>query len=117
MNVGGDTTVLFRPVGEKELALIVGRLSRLSTPPARAADFLSRHERRLRGSDRARLEHSRRRDRLRERFRVRSAFLRRYSRHTVGASTHGEYWIPAEELPDFNAALVGPIEVIAELHG
>ena len=51
------------------------------------------------------------------RFRVRSAFLRRYSRRTLGASMHEEYWIPAEELPDFNAALVGPIEVIAELHG
>ena len=51
------------------------------------------------------------------RFRVRSAFLQRYARRTVGASMHEEYWIPAEDLSDFNAALVGPIEVIAEFHG
>jgi hypothetical protein len=30
---------------------------------------------------------------------------------------HEEYWIPAEDLADFNAAMVGPIEVIAEFHG
>jgi hypothetical protein len=51
------------------------------------------------------------------RFRVRATFLQRYSRRTVGASIHEEYWIPAEDLPAFNAALVGPIEVIAEFHG
>ena len=73
-----DTVVLFRPVGEKELALI------------RESSY---------------------------RFRVRAAFLQRYARRTVGASIHEEYWIPAEDLPDFNAALVGPIEVIAEFHG
>jgi hypothetical protein len=27
---------------------------------------------------------------------------------------HQEYWIPAEDLPEFNRNLVGPIEVIAE---
>ena len=51
------------------------------------------------------------------RFRVRSTFVQRYPRRTVGASVHQEYWIPAKDLPYFNAALVGPIEVIAEFHG
>jgi hypothetical protein len=51
------------------------------------------------------------------RFRVRSEFLARYPVQTVGASTHTEYWIPAEELDEFNQNIVGPIEVIAEFRG
>ena len=44
--------------------------------------------------------------------------LARYEVHSVGrAGQHEEYWIPAEELAAFNASIVGPIEVIAELHG
>ncbi len=48
------------------------------------------------------------------RFAVRSAFLRRYPVRTVGGAVHQEYWVPAEELPEFNRNIVGPIEVIAE---
>lgn len=29
---------------------------------------------------------------------------------------HQEYWIPAEELDEFNQNIVGQIEVIAEFH-
>jgi len=48
------------------------------------------------------------------RFRVRKLFLDRYEPQTVGGADHQEYWIPAEELDEFNQNLVGPIEVIAE---
>jgi hypothetical protein len=48
------------------------------------------------------------------RFRVRTEFLNNYDVHTVGASKHREYWIPAEELQKLNESLVGPIEVISE---
>ena len=47
------------------------------------------------------------------RFRVRSEFLRRYPVQTVGGSLHQEYWIPAQDLPEFNRNIVGQIEVIA----
>ena len=47
------------------------------------------------------------------RFRVNSEFLRRHVPHTVGASMHDEYWIPAAELSDFNDQIVGTIESIA----
>lgn len=47
------------------------------------------------------------------RFEVRAAFLRQYAVRQFGSSVHQEYWIPAEDLPAFNAAIVGPIEVIA----
>jgi hypothetical protein len=48
------------------------------------------------------------------RFRVTRAFLDGYEIHDVGGKSHREYWIPAEDLAAFNAALVGEIEVIAE---
>lgn len=43
-----------------------------------------------------------------------SAFMARYEVRTVGGSTHREYWIPAEDLEEFNRNLDSPIEVIAE---
>lgn len=50
------------------------------------------------------------------RFRVRAKFLRRYHIQTVGGRVHQEYWIPAEDLPEFNRNIIGLIEVIAEFH-
>jgi hypothetical protein len=48
------------------------------------------------------------------RFQVRGDFLDRYDIHEAGGGEHLEYWIPAEELTDFNAAIIGEIEVVAE---
>lgn len=48
------------------------------------------------------------------RFQVKSDFLQRYTIQTVGGSQHQEYWIPAEDLANFNTHIVGKIEVIAE---
>lgn len=50
------------------------------------------------------------------RFRVRTDYLQRYKAQIVGGSIHQEYWIPAEDLPEFNRNIVGKIEVIAEFH-
>src|SRR5579864_1101611 len=48
------------------------------------------------------------------RFRVRTDFLARYDIHVVGSSQHQEYWIPAGDLEQLNANIVGMIEVIRE---
>ncbi|MFT3770692.1 MAG: ADP-ribosylation/crystallin J1 [Minicystis sp.] len=48
------------------------------------------------------------------RFAVRADFLAKYDVQIVGARTHAEYWIPAEDLERFNDAIVGAIEVISE---
>lgn len=45
------------------------------------------------------------------RFHVRESFISRYPVQDAGGRAHREYWIPAEDLPAFNAAIVGPIEV------
>jgi hypothetical protein len=48
------------------------------------------------------------------RFAVRAGYLSRFAIQQVGGAEHTEYWIPAEELPEFNANIVGLIEVIRE---
>ena|ERR1700674_2213854 len=50
------------------------------------------------------------------RFAVRRSYLSRCQLHDVGGSQHQEYWIPAEDLEEFNRNIVGSIEVIAEFH-
>jgi hypothetical protein len=47
------------------------------------------------------------------RFPVDANFLARYEVHTVGSRIHQEYWIPAEDLEEFNRYLAGPIELVA----
>jgi hypothetical protein len=48
------------------------------------------------------------------RFHVCANFLARYQVRTVGSRIHQEYWIPAEDLEEFNRHLVGTIELLAE---
>ncbi len=46
------------------------------------------------------------------RFAVDSEFLARYAIHQVGGREILEYWIPAGDLDEFNAHIVGKIEVV-----
>jgi hypothetical protein len=48
------------------------------------------------------------------RFEVDADYLGRYERQIVGSRINEEYWIPAEDLDEFNANIVGLIEVVAE---
>lgn len=48
------------------------------------------------------------------RFAVDSAYLAQFQVENVGADRHNELWIPAEELANFNAHIVGKIEVTQE---
>jgi hypothetical protein len=50
-------------------------------------------------------------------FEVSKGFLDNYEVQVVGGATHEEYWIPAEDLEEFNRNIVGKIEVIAEFRG
>ncbi|MFB6458019.1 ADP-ribosylation/crystallin J1 [Chitinophaga sp. Hz27] len=49
-------------------------------------------------------------------FDVNADFLANYRVENVGADLHNEYWIPAEDLPAFNANIIGPIRVEFEYH-
>jgi hypothetical protein len=45
-------------------------------------------------------------------FEVRADFLAGYPIQTAGGSAHEEHWIPADELRQFNDAIVGAIRVV-----
>ena len=48
------------------------------------------------------------------RFAVRREFLSRYQIQNAGGERFREYWIPAEELAEFNQNLVGQIEIVRQ---
>ena len=113
-----EATTLFRPVGQKELDLIresgwMAFPPRLPSQPyfypVLNEEYAAQIAREWNTKDPASGYAG-----YVTRFRVRTEFLRRYEVRTVGSSLHQEYWIPAEDLADFNASLAGPIEVIAE---
>lgn len=112
-----ETTTLYRPVGPKELALIEqsGFLAfppRLSWQPIFYPVLNEEYATQIARDWNVRDSGAG----FVTRFRVRRDFLNAYEVKQVGGRLHQEYWIPAEDLPLFNANLVGPIEVIAEFH-
>lgn len=111
------TVTLYRPVGPQELALIVQSDYREFPPrlpeqpifyPVLSEEYAVQIARdwnvKASGSGYV------------TQFQVRREFLDRYEVQTVGSAVHQEYWIPAEDLPEFNRNIVGAIEVIAEFH-
>ena len=108
-----ETTILYRPVGPKELALIEAsgyrefpprlpeqpifypvlneeyarQIARDWNVPASGAGFVTR-------------------------FAVSKSFLSRYAEQQVGTSVHRELWIPAEDLPELNRNIIGLIEIV-----
>jgi len=85
-----SVVALFRPVGEKEVE--IARDWNTRDAASGCAGYVTR-------------------------FAVRSDFLAGFDMHTVGASRHQEYWIPADMLPDLNGSIVGAIEIVAEYRG
>ena len=111
-----ETTLLFRPVGQKELDLI--RESEFTKFPPRLPhqpifypvlneEYATQIARDWNAKSEEKVGYV-------TRVRVRTAYLKRYEVQTVGGSMHQEYWIPAEDLAEFNQNIVGLIEVIAE---
>jgi hypothetical protein len=47
------------------------------------------------------------------RFAVASDYLAQFAVQNVGDAQHNELWVPAEQLAEFNAHIIGPIEVTA----
>lgn len=109
-----NTVTLYRPVGEAELELIARSGSRRFPPRLSGQPFFYPVCTRESAEQIARDWNAR--DGgcgFVTRFEVKSEFLARYRIHVVGTSIHSEYCIPAEELPAFNDAIVGTIEVVS----
>src|SRR5215470_16224367 len=50
-------------------------------------------------------------------FSVAEPYLAKFEPHIVGSATHVEYWIPAEEIHEFNASVEGRIRVESGFFG
>jgi len=117
-----DTVTLYRPTGQRELALVRDLAYRAWPPrlpeqpifyPVLNEEYAIQIARDWNSTD-ARAHHRG----FVTRFRVRADYLASYEVQTVGGPTHREYWIPAEVLDEFNHNIVGMIEVIREYrHG
>jgi hypothetical protein len=119
--VDDQVTLLYRPVGQNELELVRAAGFRAFPPrlpeqpifyPVLNQEYATRIAREWNTKD----------ERsgfvgFVLRFRVRTKFLARYEIHIAGSAEHREYWIPAEDLAEFNANIVGKIEILSEFHG
>jgi hypothetical protein len=50
-------------------------------------------------------------------FEINGNYLGAYEIQTVGSSLHQEYWIPAGDLPAFNSHILGTIKVLESFYG
>lgn len=114
-----NTVIIFRPMGETELALIRESGWQAFPPPRlpeqpifypvldeEYAIQIARDWNTRDGGQGFAL-----------RFQINRDYLSRFQAQTVGARTHRAYWIPAEDLPEFNRNIVGTIEVIHHCEG
>jgi hypothetical protein len=113
--VNSETVTLFGPVGPEELRLIEQSAFHAFPPrlpeqpifyPVLTEDYASKIARDWNvpasGSGYV------------TRFEVRRAFLSRYQVQRAGGEQLQEYWIPADDLPEFNRNIVGKIEIVRE---
>jgi hypothetical protein len=108
-----ETTTLWRPVGPEELAQIEETGMKAFPPrlpeqpifyPVTTRDYAIKIARdwNVRASGVGYVTE----------FEVDTEFLSKYPVEIAGGRAHSEYWIPAEELPQFNGAIVGQIRVV-----
>jgi hypothetical protein len=115
------TTKLFRPVGLHELALIWDSGMREFPPrlphqpifyPVATTEYATQIARDWNTRDESSGFSG-----FVTQFAVPDSCLERFGPHTVGSSSHVEYWIPAEQLAAFNASIQGIITVEAAYFG
>lgn len=109
-------TILFRPVGEKEMIKIMDSDSKYFPPRLSFQPIFYPVLNRQYAIDIASQWNTT--DQFGNylgfvtQFYVDSDFLSKYEIQNVGAPHHEEYWIPAEDLDDFNKSIVGTINII-----
>jgi hypothetical protein len=113
-----ETTTLYRPVGQREFDLIVQSSHKAFPPrlpeqpifyPVLNREYAEQIARDWNTHD----ERSGFAGYVLE-FDVDSGYLSSFEIRKVGAANHLEYWIPAEELEEFNRHIQGEIRVIAQ---
>ena len=111
--------ILYRPVGPKELELIMASGFKAFPPrlpdqpifyPVLNSEYATQIARdwNSMGSQGAGFV---------TRFEVEQSYAGQFEVHTVGSRVHQELWIPAEELAEFNRHIAGLIAVEAAFYG
>ncbi len=115
-----ETTTLCRPVGKNELALIEASdftkfPPRLPEQPIFYPVCNEEYATKIARDWNAKYN----KDKLGyvTKFEVRKDYLDNFQIQVVGGEICEEYWIPAEDLEEFNRNIVGKIEVISEFRG
>jgi hypothetical protein len=93
------TTILYRPAGPEELKLIEASGYTAFPPRLEWQPIASTWNVKESGSG------------FVTRFAVDTAYVSKFEVQNVGGFIHNELWVPAEELAEFNAHIVGLIEV------
>jgi hypothetical protein len=110
------TNILYRPVGEKEMILIIESDYKKFPPrlewqpifyPVLDENYASEIAEKWNTRDEAGNYLG-----FVTKFKVLEDEINKYPTQNVGARNHNELWIPSEELEIFNQAIVGDIEVI-----
>jgi hypothetical protein len=113
-----QTTTLYRPVGERELKLIRDGDWRTFPPrlpeqpifyPVLNIEYATQIARDWNTRDGG--------TGYVLRFEAESEYLSQFPVKVAGARVHAEYWIPAEELNEFNRHIIGVIEIVSEFRG
>lgn len=115
------TITLYRPIGLKELELIVevdfkGYPPRLSWQPIfypvlneqYAIEIATRWNLDDEGSGYAGFVTA---------FEIDEAYMAQFEVQNVGAAHHNELWVPAEKLDEFNAHIIGAIQITKSYYG
>lgn len=109
------TQTLYRPVGEKEMLLIIENGYGAFPPrlewqpifyPVLNEDYASEIAEKWNTRDEAGNYLG-----FVTKFEVQEEAIKKYPAQNVGAKNHNELWVPAEELEMFNQAITGTIEV------
>jgi hypothetical protein len=110
-----ETTILYRPVGPKELELIAASgyrafPARLPEQPFFYPVLNEEYARQIARDWNVKASGAG----YVTRFALRKEFAAKYPVQKVGSSVHQELWIPAEEVAEMNRKIVGMIEIVAE---
>ena len=112
-NESPETTTLYRPTGPEELKLVEKSGFRAWPPrlPEQPIFYpVTNEQYAAEIAERWNVKDSK--AGFVTKFEVRRAFMDRYVIEQVGASHHTEWWVPAEDLEELNANIVGKVEVI-----
>lgn len=111
--------LLYRPVGLNELRLIYQANLRAFPPrlPEQPIFYPVLNEDYARKIARDWNTKSEARAGFVTRFSIDDAYGAGFERRVVGSREHEELWVPAEDLADFNARLIGPIQVLSAHFG